>query len=260
MLLLMGTESLHLTLNPFFNWTHSIFVTGRRGMTRLMWICTISQTLRGTMLKSQPFTSTGTCRNTTVFMFWKLISKHVHSLASSSCLSFPLSLRILGFRRVPPVVGRLVDIIKEIKDITTDHKLARTFFNSPGLVWLAEDLHKTNDLRVVNVCSSSVVLMPCICVCVCVSVGNSCFYGQCSYYCSTEHAVCGRPRALEGSLAAMLPDLSLAPRRSWRNPWRRSYSRSKLALWVKCVCVCVNSTCTFTTPIGDSISQSVLFL
>ncbi|KAI5088878.1 extracellular serine/threonine protein kinase FAM20C [Silurus meridionalis] len=101
--------------------------------------------------------------------------------------------RILGFRRVPPVVGRLVDVIKEIKEITTDHKLARTFFHSP--------------------------------------VGNTCFYGQCSYYCSTEHAVCGRPRALEGSLAAMLPDLSLAPRRSWRNPWRRSYSRSKLALW-----------------------------
>ncbi|KAG7267761.1 hypothetical protein CRUP_006318 [Coryphaenoides rupestris] len=38
-------------------------------------------------------------------------------------------------------------------------------------------------------------------------LGNTCFYGQCSYYCSTEHAVCGRPAALEGSLAAMLPDL-----------------------------------------------------
>ncbi|XP_029951129.1 extracellular serine/threonine protein kinase FAM20C-like [Salarias fasciatus] len=101
--------------------------------------------------------------------------------------------RILGFRRIPPVSGRLVDVVKEIKDVTTDRKLARTFFTSP--------------------------------------VGNVCFYGQCSYYCSTEHAVCGRPRALEASLAAMLPDLSLAPRRSWRSPWRRSYSRSKLAKW-----------------------------
>ncbi|KAG9338859.1 hypothetical protein JZ751_025299 [Albula glossodonta] len=27
----------------------------------------------------------------------------------------------------------------------------------------------------------------------------------------------------------MLPDPSLAPRRAWRSPWRRSYSRSKLA-------------------------------
>ncbi|ROL40724.1 Extracellular serine/threonine protein kinase FAM20C [Anabarilius grahami] len=101
--------------------------------------------------------------------------------------------RILGFRRVPPVVGRLINVIKEIKDITTDHKLVTTFFTSP--------------------------------------VGNACFYGQCSYYCSTEHAICGRPIMIEGSLAAMLPDLSLAQRRSWKCPWRRSYSRSKLALW-----------------------------
>ncbi|XP_074486948.1 extracellular serine/threonine protein kinase FAM20C [Sebastes fasciatus] len=101
--------------------------------------------------------------------------------------------RVLGYRRVPPVVGRLVDVVKEIKDVTTDHKLARTFFTSP--------------------------------------VGCVCFYGQCSYYCSTEHAVCGRPRDLEASLAVMLPDLSLASRRTWRSPWRRSYSRSKLAKW-----------------------------
>ncbi|CAL8352271.1 unnamed protein product [Boreogadus saida] len=101
--------------------------------------------------------------------------------------------RILGYRRIPPVVGRLVDVVKDIKDVTTDHKLARTFFSSP--------------------------------------VGNTCFYGQCSYYCSTEHAVCGRPTALEGSVALMLPDLSLAIRRTWRSPWRRSYSRSKLAKW-----------------------------
>lgn len=60
-------------------------------------------------------------------------------------------------------------------------------------------------------------------------VGSVCFYGQCSYYCSTEHAVCGRPTGLEASLAVMLPDLTLATRRSWRSPWRRSYSRSKLA-------------------------------
>ncbi|XP_034750389.1 extracellular serine/threonine protein kinase FAM20C-like isoform X1 [Etheostoma cragini] len=101
--------------------------------------------------------------------------------------------RILGYRRVPPVVGRLVDVVKEIKDVTTDRKLAKTFFTSP--------------------------------------VGNMCFYGQCSYYCSTEHAVCGRPRDLEASLAVMLPDLTLASRRTWRSPWRRSYSRSKLAKW-----------------------------
>ncbi|RVE75894.1 hypothetical protein OJAV_G00003210 [Oryzias javanicus] len=41
--------------------------------------------------------------------------------------------RILGYRRVPPAVGRLVDVVKEIKDITTDRKLAKTFFTSPGI-------------------------------------------------------------------------------------------------------------------------------
>ncbi|KAK3509964.1 hypothetical protein QTP70_023800 [Hemibagrus guttatus] len=132
--------------------------------------------------------------------------------------------RILGFRRMPPVVGRLIDVIKEVKDITTDHKLARTFFNSP--------------------------------------VGNSCFYGQCSYYCSTEHAVCGRPRALEGSLAAMLPDLSIAPRRSWRNPWRRSYSRSKLTLWEKTPTYCdaVKKTPPYDrgTRLVDLIDMTIL--
>nr|XP_019960924.1 PREDICTED: extracellular serine/threonine protein kinase FAM20C-like [Paralichthys olivaceus] len=102
--------------------------------------------------------------------------------------------RLLGFNRIPPVVGRIINVTTEIREITTDRKLSRTFFASP--------------------------------------VGNVCFYGQCEYYCSTEHPVCGQPHALEVSLAAMLPDLTLAPRRSWRSPWRRSYSRTKLAQWV----------------------------
>uniref|UniRef100_A0A667Y758 FAM20 C-terminal domain-containing protein n=1 Tax=Myripristis murdjan TaxID=586833 RepID=A0A667Y758_9TELE len=103
--------------------------------------------------------------------------------------------RLLGFNRIPPVVGRLINMSTEIKEITTDRRLSRTFFTSP--------------------------------------VGNMCFYGQCEYYCSTEHPVCGRPHVLEVSLATMLPDLSLAPRRSWRSPWRRSYSRTKQAQWEK---------------------------
>uniref|UniRef100_A0A8C4P641 Extracellular serine/threonine protein kinase FAM20C-like n=1 Tax=Dromaius novaehollandiae TaxID=8790 RepID=A0A8C4P641_DRONO len=90
--------------------------------------------------------------------------------------------RILDFRRIPPVSGRLVNITQEIRDITTDKKLAKTFFISPA--------------------------------------GNVCFYGECSYYCSTEHALCGKPDQLEGSMAALLPDKSLAKRRSWRSPWR----------------------------------------
>ncbi|KAK7939832.1 hypothetical protein WMY93_003158 [Mugilogobius chulae] len=68
--------------------------------------------------------------------------------------------RVLGFNRIPPVVGRLINVTTEIREITTDRKLSRTFFKSP--------------------------------------VGNVCFYGQ-----------------------------------SWRSPWRRSYSRTKLAQWEK---------------------------
>lgn len=60
---------------------------------------------------------------------------------------------------------------------------------------------------------------------------NICFYGECSYYCSTEHALCGKPDQIEGSLAAFLPDLALAKRRTWRNPWRRSYHKRKKAEW-----------------------------
>ncbi|XP_056615796.1 extracellular serine/threonine protein kinase FAM20C-like [Triplophysa dalaica] len=132
--------------------------------------------------------------------------------------------RILGFRRIPPVVGRLVNIIKEIKDITTDHKLVKTFYTSPA--------------------------------------GNWCFHGQCSYYCSPEHAICGRPHMIEGSMAAMLPDLSLATRRSWRSPWKRSYSRSKLAMWEtdSNYCDSVKTTPPYDqgTRLVDLIDMSIL--
>uniref|UniRef100_A0AAV2KK39 FAM20 C-terminal domain-containing protein n=1 Tax=Knipowitschia caucasica TaxID=637954 RepID=A0AAV2KK39_KNICA len=101
--------------------------------------------------------------------------------------------RILDFRRVPPVAGRLVNMTREIRDVTRDKKLWRTFFISPA--------------------------------------NNVCFYGECSYYCSTEHALCGKPDQIEGSLAAFLPDLTLAKRKTWRNPWRRSYHKRKKAEW-----------------------------
>ncbi|XP_051995911.1 extracellular serine/threonine protein kinase FAM20C-like [Xyrauchen texanus] len=101
--------------------------------------------------------------------------------------------RILDFRRVPPVAGRLVNMTREIRDMTRDKKLWRTFFISPA--------------------------------------NNICFYGECSYYCSTEHALCGKPDQIEGSLAAFLPDLALAKRKTWRNPWRRSYHKRKKAEW-----------------------------
>ncbi|KAM9346131.1 extracellular serine/threonine protein kinase FAM20C-like [Symphorus nematophorus] len=132
--------------------------------------------------------------------------------------------RLLGFNRIPPVVGRLINVTAEIREITTDRRLSRTFFTSP--------------------------------------VGNVCFYGQCEYYCSIEHPVCGQPHTLEVSLAAMLPDLSLAPRRSWRSPWRRSYSRTKLAQWEKDLAYCdtVKQTPPYNhgTRLVDLIDMAVL--
>ncbi|KAL0992668.1 hypothetical protein UPYG_G00096490 [Umbra pygmaea] len=132
--------------------------------------------------------------------------------------------RVLGFYRIPPVVGRLLNVTTEIRDITTDQKLSKTFFTSP--------------------------------------VGNLCFHGQCEYYCTTENPVCGRPQVLEVSLASMLPDLSLAPRRNWRSPWRRSYSRTKLAPWEKNpdYCVTVKQTPPYSegTRLVDFIDMVIL--
>ncbi|XP_077590565.1 extracellular serine/threonine protein kinase FAM20C-like [Stigmatopora nigra] len=132
--------------------------------------------------------------------------------------------RLLGFNRIPPVVGRLINISSEIREITTDRKLHRTFFTSPA--------------------------------------GNVCFYGQCDYYCSTEHPLCGRPHLLEVSLAVMLPELSLAPRRSWRSPWKRSYSRTKLAQWEKDpnYCDIVKQTAPYNngTRLVDLIDMAIL--
>ncbi|XP_059204341.1 extracellular serine/threonine protein kinase FAM20C [Centropristis striata] len=132
--------------------------------------------------------------------------------------------RLLGFNRIPPVVGRLINVTSEIRQITTDNRLSRTFFTSP--------------------------------------VGNVCFYGQCEYYCSSENPVCGRPHALEVSLATMLPDLDLAPRRSWRSPWRRSYSRTKRAQWEKDpdYCDTVKQTPPYNhgTRLVDLIDMAVL--
>ncbi|KAF1485074.1 Extracellular serine/threonine protein kinase FAM20C, partial [Eudyptula minor novaehollandiae] len=118
---------------------------------------------------------------------------HLDRQVKRICIKRKVEILILDFRRVPPVAGRLVNMTREIRDVTRDKKLWRTFFISPA--------------------------------------NNICFYGECSYYCSTEHALCGKPDQIEGSLAAFLPDLSLAKRKTWRNPWRRSYHKRKKAEW-----------------------------
>lgn len=60
-------------------------------------------------------------------------------------LHVPVSFRVLDFRRVPPVAGRLVNMTKEIRDVTRDKKLWRTFFISPGTGWKSTELFMGTD-------------------------------------------------------------------------------------------------------------------
>jgi len=110
---------------------------------------------------------------------------------NSEIASFHLD-RILGFRRSPPVVGRVLNMSSEIFALSDD-ELLKTFFVSPA--------------------------------------NNLCFHGKCGYYCDTAHAICGHPDLLEGSFAAFLPSKDLAPRKIWRHPYRRSYHKRRKAIW-----------------------------
>lgn len=100
--------------------------------------------------------------------------------------------RLLGFRRAVPIVGRNVNITRELYALAQGD-LLKTFFISPD--------------------------------------NNLCFHGKCSYYCDTAHAICGSPDMLEGSFAIFLPGKEAAPRKVWRHPWRRSYHKRRKAQW-----------------------------
>ncbi|XP_063312165.1 pseudokinase FAM20A [Pelobates fuscus] len=94
--------------------------------------------------------------------------------------------RILDFRRVPPVAGRLLNLTSEILDVASNEDLESVFFVSPA--------------------------------------NNVCFFSKCLYMCKTEYAACGNSHMLEGSLSVFLPSLNFAPRLSVPNPWIRSYT------------------------------------
>ncbi|KAM3920871.1 pseudokinase FAM20A [Leptodactylus fuscus] len=101
--------------------------------------------------------------------------------------------RILDFRRVPPVSGRLVNVTQDILEATQNSDLQSVFFVSPA--------------------------------------NNTCFFSKCLYMCKTEYAVCGDPHMLEGSLSVFLPSLGSAPRLSVPNPWIRSYTFTGKEEW-----------------------------
>ncbi|KAL4218480.1 Glycosaminoglycan xylosylkinase [Mactra antiquata] len=109
--------------------------------------------------------------------------------------------RILGFYRVPPVTGRLVNMTSEIFRLA-GKTLRRTFYVSP--------------------------------------IGNLCFFGVCKYYCDSRHSFCGNVDMIEGSLMVWLPDDLEAERRRWKSPYRRSYSKFRKAEWEENEDYCIN--------------------
>ncbi|KAJ8683675.1 hypothetical protein QAD02_019467 [Eretmocerus hayati] len=57
---------------------------------------------------------------------------------------------------------------------------------------------------------------------------NTCFYGIC-HYCSPEDPICGTNDVLEGALMLWLPSKWKLAKH--RNPWQRTYSKNRNALW-----------------------------
>lgn len=101
--------------------------------------------------------------------------------------------KILGFRRAIPTVGRVVNLTSEILE-NAEKTLKKTFFVSPAK--------------------------------------NTCFVGKCDYYCDTTHAICGSPNLKEGSVQVFLPDENYVPRKHFKSPYRRTYSKKRLlASW-----------------------------
>ncbi|XP_042900547.2 extracellular serine/threonine protein kinase FAM20C [Parasteatoda tepidariorum] len=114
--------------------------------------------------------------------------------------------RLLGFRRVPPVVGRKINITGELLPLVLDDiYMVDTFFYSPD--------------------------------------GNYCLAGICKMYCSELFSgFCGNPYMLEGSFAVYIPPLpvELLEHREVENPWRRTYQLNVKAEWEKDPSFCKN--------------------
>ncbi|XP_059167532.1 extracellular serine/threonine protein CG31145-like [Physella acuta] len=101
--------------------------------------------------------------------------------------------KVLAFYRVPPTVGRVVNITRDLI-MVGDENIKPTAHRSP--------------------------------------VGNSCFFGSCKDYCTQGHALCGNPHLIEGSVSAFLPNRSLEESgNSFLNPYVRSYDMNTKVKW-----------------------------
>ena len=85
--------------------------------------------------------------------------------------------------------------------------------------------------------------------------GNMCFYGVCKYFCDDLHSVCAVGELLETSLCAMLPTQVWTHYR-YRSPWRRSYTRTRLAGWER---EAANETFCDATMNNESIADGHIF-
>ena len=111
------------------------------------------------ILKPQRFDRQNSIRNRNQFHYFD------YERANAEVASYHLD-RVLGFYRVPPTVGRVVNITKEIEPLAYG-SFKSTFFKSP--------------------------------------IGSTCFFGHCWIYCHKAYAFCGNPDMIEVSLQAMLP-------------------------------------------------------
>lgn len=148
-------------------------------------------------------------------------------LSYNSILQLPLintyCYRILGFRRAVPVTGRHISIAHDVNGKTSEI-VQKTIFKSPGsesfrFIWIK---FKNSKYEWMNLIGFWQLLG---------TANNLCMVGDCKYYCDTGHAICGHPDEVEGSFAAYLPSFDDFPLTRFYSPYRRSYSKRKIAKW-----------------------------
>ncbi|XP_055876662.1 extracellular serine/threonine protein CG31145-like [Biomphalaria glabrata] len=112
--------------------------------------------------------------------------------AHAEIASFHLD-KVLGFYRVPPTVGRVLNITEDIGNV--------------GVELLTSTLHRS-------------------------PVGNLCFFGKCKDYCKVAFSICGTPDTIEGAMSVFLPPRGINQSHySVASPWMRVYHHTGKATW-----------------------------
>ncbi|KAH9502552.1 hypothetical protein Btru_068972 [Bulinus truncatus] len=101
--------------------------------------------------------------------------------------------KVLGFYKVPPTVGRAINITQVIQQV--------------GVPLLTNTLHRS-------------------------PAGNLCFFGKCKDYCKVDFSICGQPDTIEGAMSVYLPNRSLeTANHNLASPWMRMYNPILKAKW-----------------------------